>query len=173
MNKKFGYFLVSGILASIPAHAESVTSGSKHTIIVEVYKGPLKEPAACNPKENDLVSGFKGIIQTYKATEGFDSLKSTLSQGINTALRGSGCDLINKATPLQSGGTLNIPVDAIVVAYKDPVAAWKNGKKLVNPLPAVCKVQAGKTILLETRKSAGLQSLIGVSGDGGLKCTIR
>ena len=173
MNKKFICLLLSGALVSISAHAESVQSGSKYKVIVEVYESPSGKPAACKPNQNEVVSGLKGIVETYNATNGFEALKSTLSQGINTALRGSGCDLVGKAVVLQPDATLNIPVGAIVAAYKDPVAAWKDGKKIVNPLPAICQVQAGKTIVLETIKSTGLKSLVGFSGDGGLKCTIK
>jgi len=169
MRYNFSYLVAATVLTVTIAQAESVKSGSKYPIIVEVYKG---KNSTCDAKEGELTSAVSGVTKNYKSTKGdmFDKLKNAISQAVNTTMRGSGCELVGNAVTLEAGGTLNVPVDTMIVAYKDPFAAWKQDKKIVNPLPAVCKIQAGKTISLETRKSEGLRSIFGFSGDGGLGC---
>jgi hypothetical protein len=151
------------------ASAESVKSGSKYPIVVEVYKG---KNITCNAKEGEITSAVKGVAQSYKDTKGntFDKLKNAVGQAINSAMRGSGCELIGQAVVIESGKAINVPVGTTVVAYKDPFVAWSQYNKIVNPIPAVCEVKAGKTISLETRKSSLLLGIFGSGGDGGLSC---
>lgn len=171
MKTKTIYLLLGSILMIPVVQAESVKSGSKYPIVVEIYKG---SNVTCNPRDNEITSSVKGIAQTYKNAKGnmLGKLKSAISQTINSTMRGSGCDLVGQAVALEPEGTINVPVGAFIVAYKDPFEAWTGYKKVVNPLPAICKVQAGKTIRLETRKSETLRGFFGLAGDGGLKCTM-
>ncbi|ARN84514.1 hypothetical protein [Candidatus Nucleicultrix amoebiphila] len=172
MIKKISAFLLISTL-SVPTivHAEYVKSGSKYPIVVEVSKGT----ATCGIKSRELDNVVGGIQKSFEKTKGdfWDKLSSAIQQGVRSTITSSGCELIGMATTLTPGESLNLPVGTIIVAYKDPAAAWKQSKKVVNPLPATCKITAGKTALLETRKSEGLRSLIGIAGDGGLGCTLK
>ncbi|MGI4850502.1 MAG: hypothetical protein ACRYGR_00950 [Janthinobacterium lividum] len=170
MSFKYTYFVAMAVLSAQPiVHAESLTSDSKYPIIVEVYKG---SNGTCNAKEGDLTSKVGGIMASFESQKGnfYDKLKSGVSQAVNLAMRGSGCELIGNATTLGNKETINVPVGTTIVAYKDPFAAWQLEKKIVNPLPAVCTVQANKTITLETRKSGTMKKFLGIGGDGGLSC---
>lgn len=166
--KKFLALLIgyTGLLG-VDAHAETVTSGSKYPVVLSVFKGDSN----CKPDSNELNNIANNAAQTYKRTKG--NIWSAFGQALNSAVHGSGCEQIGKSIVLYSNKTVNLPVGSIVLAYKDPGIALKENNKFVNPLPALCQVMAGASIVLETRKSEGLRGIIGIAGDGGLKCTFK
>lgn len=163
--------LFSSVLAFSAAHAEKVVSGSKYPINYIIYKADAK----CKPDENGVTSRVKGLMDTFEKSKGglLDKFSASIGQALNTAIEGSGCERIGQPAVLKEGQSISAPIGSLIVAYKDPFAAQQDFKKTVNPLPAVCKVQAGKTISLDTRKSETLRGFIGMAGDGGLKCTFK
>ena len=171
MSFRYSYIIALIFSLQTVSYAESVTSGSDYTIIVEVYKG---NNGTCNAKEGEITNAVNGIIASSQNKNGsfMDSFKNAISQSVNTVMRSSGCELIDKATKLSSKQTINVPIGTVIVAYKDPFEAWELKKKIVNPFPAICTIQPNKKIRLETRKSGTLKKLIGVAGDGGLSCKI-
>jgi len=95
-----------------------------------------------------------------------------LREGLKGAVTNAGCDKVGEAVVLErKGQSVNLAPGLMIVAYKDPVLAYKRDKKVVNPLPAITKIPASGKIVLETRKSKTLGSIIGFKGDGGLKAT--
>lgn len=165
MNSKLALFIFS-IMIFGSAQAVTVKSDSKYLIIVEVYE----YKSVCAEKGSSEASKiFKNAKKANQDAGFFTGLR----EGVQGVIKGSGCNRIGAAWELPAGQSINVPAGTLIVAYKDPIAALKNSKKVVNPLPAVVKVPDSGTVLLQTRKSSTLGALIGMKGDGGLKAVIK
>jgi hypothetical protein len=136
-----------------------VTSGSKYPVSVMVFEG------TCNPNQSTLDK----IAEESKKKGMLSKLKGTLQ----ATLEGQGCENVGQTVTLTNGQSIDVSEGEVIVAFKDPIEAYQKYKKVVNPLPAVCKISRGKTVTLVTRKSEGLRSVFGMAGDGGLKCETK
>lgn len=170
MKRLLGTALLTTTLMTTILFGEPVTSDSKYDVVVFTFEGDSGK--VCDVKGDDLDNTFNGVAKTFKGKSGqgsnyFDALK----QAVYTAKKGTGCKEVGSFEVLSENKEINRPVGSIIVAFKDPKAALEKSNKVVNPLAAVCTVEVGKKITLETRKSEGLRAIIGIAGDGGLKCT--
>jgi hypothetical protein len=154
-------------MAVTPAKAIIVESGSKYPVVVEVYEWK----SVCQDKATNTASKIvKGAKGAYNKGGFFSGLKEALVGAVTDA----GCDRVGQAVVLDGKGqSVNLAAGLMIVAYKDPIMAYSRDKKVVNPLPAIKKIPASGRIVLETRKSSTLGSLIGMKGDGGLKATVK
>ena len=165
MKKKLTLSILALSMVTTSVQAISIESGSKYPVIIEVYEWK----SVCQNKgasaASKIISGAKGAYEK-------DGFFAAFREGVAGAVTGAGCDKVGKAVVLaKKGDSVNLPAGAMVVAYKDPLMAYAQDKKVVNPLPVITKIPASGKILLETRKSSTLGSLIGLKGDGGLKAT--
>jgi len=170
MQRIIGATLLATATLFTNAQAEPVTSDSKYDVVVFTFEGDSGK--VCDVKGDELDNTFNGVAKTFKGKSGqgsnyFDALK----KAVYTAKNGTGCKEVGTSEVLSENKEINRPVGSIIVAFKDPKAALEKSNKVVNPLAAVCTVEVGKKITLETRKSEGLRAIIGIAGDGGLKCT--
>lgn len=170
MQRIIGATLLATATLFTNAQAEPIKSDSKYDVVVFTFEGDSGK--VCDVKGDELDNTFNGVAKTFKGKSGqgsnyFDALK----QAVYTAKKGTGCKEVGTAEVLSENKEINRPVGSIIVAFKDPKAALEKSNKVVNPLAAVCTVEVGKKITLETRKSEGLRAIIGIAGDGGLKCT--
>jgi hypothetical protein len=153
---KYSLILIASLFLCAPSHAifTQVVSGSKYPVVVMVFQG------SCQVNKSALDKIEKGA-----KTKGIWNKLHDMAAG---ALEGDGCANAGKDLLLkEEGDSINVSAGEYIIAYKDPLRT----NKVVNPFPAICKVERGKTIYLNTRKSEGLRGLLGFAGDGGLTCS--
>ncbi len=135
-----------------------VVSGSKYPVVVMVFQG------SCNVNKSALTK-----FSEATKNKGLWNKLEGMAEGL---LEGDGCLNAGKDVVLvEPGESIDVSAGEKIVAFKDPIKAMKMHSKVVNPFPAICEIQRGKTIYLNTRKSEGLRSMIGMAGDGGLMCS--
>ena len=171
MKKIVAISLVALSLASTSTQAIKIESGSKYPVVVEAYEWS----SVCQESAKGTASkAFTGAKKAYKS----GGLFSAMREGVAASVTGSGCKNLGAAQVLMNkGDSVELPAGSLIVAYKDPLMAFNNdngqGSKIVNPLPAISKVPDSGKIVLETRKSEGLGSFVGMKGDLGLKPTFK
>lgn len=152
-------YVLTGLAVSTASYAlmTKVESGSKYPVVVMVFQG------SCDLNK----SALDKFTQASKNKGMMNKLRG-MAEGL---MEGEGCaNAGNEMVLREAGDDIDVSEGEKIVAFKDPVLASKMGK-VVNPLPAICTVQRGKTIYLNTRKSEGLRSVFGMAGDGGLMCS--